>query len=68
MLLNEGEDGWREIVAQLPKGHPDKADLTKINEFLKDHAWASKGPVVLNPFNIPHTRIAPAIYFCLLTK
>lgn len=47
MLLNEGEDGWREIVAQLPKGHPDKADLTKINEFLKDHAWACKGRVVL---------------------
>ena len=47
MLLNEGEDGWREIVAQLPKGHPDNADLTKINEFLKDHAWACKGRVVL---------------------
>ena len=47
MLLNEGEDGWREIVAQLPKRHPDKADLTKINEFLKEHEWACKGPVVL---------------------
>jgi hypothetical protein len=47
VLLNEGEDGWREAVAQLPKGHPDKADLTKINEFLMDHAWACKGPVVL---------------------
>ncbi len=47
LLLNEGEDGWREIVAQLPKGHPDNADLTKINEFLKDHAWACKGRVVL---------------------
>ena len=47
MLLNEGEDGWREIVAQLPKRHPDKADLTKINEFLKDDAWACKGRVVL---------------------
>ena len=25
VLLIEGEEGWHEAVAQLPKGHPDKA-------------------------------------------
>ena len=35
------------LLHSCQKGHPDNADLTKINEFLKDHAWACKGRVVL---------------------
>ena len=47
VLINEGEDGWKETVAELPKNHPDVVDLNKINDFLKGHVWACKGPVVL---------------------
>lgn len=47
VLINEGEDVWKETVAQLPESHPDVVDMDTINDFLQGHSWACKSPVVL---------------------
>jgi hypothetical protein len=47
VLINEGEDVWKETVAQLPDNHPDVVDMDTINDFLQGHSWACKSPVVL---------------------
>jgi hypothetical protein len=45
--INEPTGSYREIIASLDEDHPDLADMTKINEFLKGHQWACKAPVRL---------------------
>lgn len=47
LIINEPEGGYGEAIASLPKSHPDKADMTTINDFLRGHRWACKGPVRL---------------------
>ena len=54
VTINEPTGGYEYINAGLEESHPDLADMTKINEFLKGHQWACKAPVRLvykhNPF------------------
>jgi hypothetical protein len=47
VTINEHTGGYGEVIADLPEDHPDIADMTKINEFLKGHQWACKAPVRL---------------------
>ena len=47
LIINEPEGGYAEAFASVPKSHPDKADMTTINDFLRGHRWAGKGPVRL---------------------
>ena len=47
VTINEPTGSYGEIIADLAEGHPDIADITKINEFLKSHQWACKAPVRL---------------------
>ena len=44
LIINEGKDGWEDLI-DLPSDHPEKQELATINEFLKPHQWACKGPV-----------------------
>jgi hypothetical protein len=44
--INDAEPEWN-FVSSLPNEHPDVLDMTQINEFLKGHTWACKGPVRL---------------------
>ena len=53
LRLNEGDSKWREVLFDLDEDHPDLADMIAINEFLKDHQWAAKGPVSLIYKNSP---------------
>ena len=47
VTINEPTGGYGEVISGLPEEHPDIADMTKINEFLKGHLWACKAPVRL---------------------
>jgi hypothetical protein len=47
VTINQPHDGYREVIDELDDDHPDIAGMTKINEFLKGHSWACKGPVRL---------------------
>ena len=47
VAINEPAGGYGEVIANLSEDHPDLADMTKINEFLKGHQWACKAPVRL---------------------
>ena len=47
VTINKPIGGYGEVIAELAEGHPDLADMTKINEFLKGHQWACKAPVRL---------------------
>jgi hypothetical protein len=44
VTMNKPNGDYGEVLAE---GHPDIADMTKINEFLKGHQWACKAPVRL---------------------
>jgi hypothetical protein len=44
VTINKPIGGYGEVIAE---DHPDLADMTKINEFLKGHQWACKAPVRL---------------------
>ncbi len=46
LIINEAEGDW-DSIADLPADHPEKQELATINEFLKPHQWACKGPVQL---------------------
>ena len=46
LIINEAEGNW-DTIANLPADHPEKHELATINEFLKPHQWACKGPVQL---------------------
>lgn len=45
LTVNDGEDSWSQLA--LPDDHPEVKELARINEFLKGHRWAFKGPVRL---------------------
>ena len=47
VTINKPKGGYGEVIAELVESHPDIADMTKINEFLKGHQWACKAPVRL---------------------
>ena len=47
LLINEPSDGYKEVIGNLVESHPDKADMAVINNFLRGHRWACKGPVRL---------------------
>ena len=47
VTINEPTGGYGEVISGLPEEHPDIADMTKINEFLKGHLWARKAPMRL---------------------
>ncbi|MEH6585024.1 MAG: hypothetical protein V7720_00625 [Halioglobus sp.] len=55
LTINEPSAGYGEVIGELPDSHPDMADMTLINNFLRGHRWACKGPVRLvykhNPFS-----------------
>ena len=46
LIINEAEGDW-DSIADLPADHPEIEELATINEFLKPHQWACKGPVQL---------------------
>ena len=45
VTINDPEDDWSHPEAL--EGRPEQAEMAQINEFLRDHSWACKGPVVL---------------------
>lgn len=47
VVINEPTGDWKDIVDNLEPDHPDRLEMTEINEFLKGHTWACKGPVQL---------------------
>ena len=47
VTIKDPEDGWGVIVDGAAEDHPDKESMTIINDFLRPHKWACKGPVVL---------------------
>lgn len=46
LTINEPETGWN-VLYRVDDCHPDKQKMYAINEELKAHKWACKGPVVL---------------------
>ena len=45
VTINDPEDDWSHPEAL--EGRPEQAEMAQINEFLRDHSWACKAPVVL---------------------
>ena len=48
ITINKGTDSAKEAIYNLSDDHPELMEMTQINEFLKDHTWACKGPVRLS--------------------
>ena len=47
VTIKNSSNGWGRLVDRMVKDHPDRQGMTVINEFLKGHKWACKGPVQL---------------------
>mgnify|MGYP003388325926 FL=1 len=47
VTIKSSKNGWGRIVDRSVKDHPEKQGMAIINEFLKSHKWACKGPVQL---------------------
>ena len=47
ITLKNPAKGWGRVINRLTKDHPEKEGMTIINEFIKSHKWACKGPVQL---------------------
>lgn len=47
LFIKEGEHGWEDYRSFLPDDHYEVREMEQINEFLKGHDWACKGPVTL---------------------
>ena len=47
ITINEPEAGWQTVLSNLSGTHPDRLKMETINEFLKSHTWACKGPIRL---------------------
>ena len=45
VAINDPDDDWSD--PQALDGLPEQAEMAEINEFLKDHSWACKAPIVL---------------------
>ena len=71
ICINEPDADWNEVLSSLDEEHPDLGVMIEINEFLKEHHWACKGPIrmsfkhspmqggrLITPFqNLPDRRI-----------
>jgi hypothetical protein len=47
VTIKNSTGGWGRLVDRSVKDHPDRQGMTIINDFLKSHKWACKGPVQL---------------------
>ena len=47
IIIKNPAKGWHRIINRLVKDHPEKEGMKTINEFLRGHNWACKGPVQL---------------------
>ena len=47
IIIKDPAKGWHRIINRLVKDHPEKEGMRTINEFLRGHNWACKGPVQL---------------------
>ena len=47
IIIKDPAKGWHRIINRLVKDHPEKEGMRTINEFLRSHNWACKGPVQL---------------------
>jgi len=47
IIIKDPAKGWHRIINRLGKDHPEKEEMRTINEFLRGHNWACKGPVQL---------------------
>jgi len=47
ITIKDPAKGWGRTIDRLTKDHPERDGMIQINEFLKDHKWACKGPVQL---------------------
>jgi hypothetical protein len=47
VTCNEPTPEFAEVFKKLSGSHPEHTELRQINNFLRDHTWACKGPVVL---------------------
>jgi len=47
ITINKGTDAAKEAIYNLPADHPELKQMELINDFLKSHKWACKGPVRL---------------------
>jgi hypothetical protein len=45
LRINKADGSWGDVIQQLPSDHTELVEMTRINEFLKGHSWACKGPV-----------------------
>ena len=53
VTINQPTGSYGGIITKLPKSNPDSKDMATINEFLKGHRWACKGPVRLTYKHTP---------------
>ena len=49
--INKPDNAYKNF--KFPKDHPEVIELTEVNEFLKGHMWAFKGPVALRYKHTP---------------
>ena len=54
ITIKDPAKGWHRIINRLVKDHPERQGMTTINEFLKNHTWACKGPVQLKYLSLIH--------------
>ena len=47
ITIKNATNKWGRTIDRLVKDHPERQGMTTINEFLKNHTWACKGPVQL---------------------
>ena len=47
ITINKGTDAAKEAIYNLPDDHPERMQMELINDFLRGHTWACKGPVKL---------------------
>ena len=47
ITIKDATNKWGRTIDRLVKDHPERQGMTTINEFLKNHTWACKGPVQL---------------------
>ena len=48
ITINKGTDAAKEAIYNLPDDHPELTQMELINDFLRGHTWACKGPVRLS--------------------
>jgi len=53
ITMNKPDDIYQNIIPKLAKDHPEIVELEEINDFLRDHQWARKGPIVMKYKHTP---------------